>query len=634
MQHIQKFKEKGISVLENLSEKQLADMLTQANDLYYNTKQSLMTDNEFDILKEYIEKTYPKNQVLEKIGAPVATKNKVKLPYLMPSMDKIKPDTNALANWMQKYKGPYVLSCKLDGVSGMYTTENGAAKLYTRGDGTTGQDISHLLPRLNLPKVENLVVRGEFILQKRVFNEKYKTIFANPRNLVSGIINAKTVDEKSKDLHFVAYEIISPAMKPGDQMAALQRYGFKVVQNQSENTLTNELLSTILMYWRANCQYEIDGVIVTDNNIYKRITGNPEHAFAFKMVLSDQVAEAKVVDVIWTASKSGYLKPRVRIEPIHVGGVTIEYATGFNGNFIETNKIGVGALIQLTRSGDVIPHIIAVIIPAEKAKMPDVPYHWTDTHVDIVLDNAAEDETVVLKNITDFFRGIEVDGLSSGNVKRIITAGYDSVAKILKMERTDYERVEGFKEKMVEKIYSGIRTQIAKASLLDIMAASNLFGRGIGERKLRPILEAHPDILTNPAKQTTEVLIQIPGIGKENAATFLENIPRFMEFLKECGLESKLTGSLIREEPATQTILVTNVSNPLYQKRIVMTKTRDPTVIDGLKRLGAVLEDKVGKNTFTVITKSVDDESNKTKEAKKLGIPIMIPEEFIAKYLS
>jgi len=633
MQHIQQFKEKGISVLENLSEKQLADMLTQANDVYYNTKQSLMTDNEFDILKEYVEKTYPKNPVLEKIGAPVATKNKVRLPYSMPSMDKIKPDTNALANWMQKYKGPYVLSCKLDGVSGMYTTEKGASKLYTRGDGTIGQDISHLLPRLNLPQVENLVVRGEFILQKRVFDEKYKTTFANPRNLVSGIINAKTIDEKSKDLHFVAYEIISPAMKPSEQMVALQRYGFEVVQNQTENTLTNELLSTILMDWRANYQYEMDGIIVADDNIYKRVLGNPDHAFAFKMVLSDQVAEAKVVDVIWTASKSGYLKPRVRIEPIHVGGVTIEYATGFNGNFIETNKIGIGAVIQLTRSGDVIPHIIAVITPAEKAKMPDVPYHWTDTHVDIVLDNAAEDETVVLKNITDFFRGIEVDGLSSGNVRRIITAGYDSVAKILKMEKTDFERVEGFKGKMVEKIYNGIRAQIAKASLLDIMVASNLFGRGIGERKIRPILEAHSDILTNSTKQTTEVLTNIPGIGKENAKSFLENIPRFMEFLKECGLDSKLTGSLIREEPATQTILVEDVSNPLYQKRIVMTKTRDPTVMDGLKRLGAVLEDKVGKNTFAVITKSVDDESNKTKEAKKLGIPVMVPEEFIAKYL-
>jgi NAD-dependent DNA ligase len=91
------------------------------------------------------------------------------------------------------------------------------------------------------------------------------------------------------------------------------------------------------------------------------------------MVLSDQVAEVKVVDVIWTASKDGYLKPRVRVEPVHIGGVTIEYATGFNGKFIEDNKIGVGAIIQLIRSGDVIPYIKSVVVPAETGKMPDIP---------------------------------------------------------------------------------------------------------------------------------------------------------------------------------------------------------------------------------------------------------------------
>ena len=118
------------------------------------------------------------------------------------------------------------------------------------------------------------------------------------------------------------------------------------------------------------------------------------------MVLSDQVVEAKVVDVIWNASKSGYLKPRVRIEPVNIGGVKIEYATGFNGNFIEENKIGVGAIIQIVRSGDVIPHIKSVTTPAEKTKMPDVPYTWTDTHVDIILTNKDDDVNVLEKNIT------------------------------------------------------------------------------------------------------------------------------------------------------------------------------------------------------------------------------------------
>jgi hypothetical protein len=123
-ENIENFKKDGIDALIMLTEKQLADILDQSNKAYYNDSENvLMTDNEYDIIKEYMETTYPKNKVLEEIGAPIQEKNKVKLPYNMPSMDKIKPDTNALTKWKNKYKGPYVLSAKLDGISGLYSTE-------------------------------------------------------------------------------------------------------------------------------------------------------------------------------------------------------------------------------------------------------------------------------------------------------------------------------------------------------------------------------------------------------------------------------------------------------------------------------------------------------------------------------
>lgn len=150
-----------------LTEKQLADILDQSNKAYYNDSENvLMTDNEYDIIKEYMETKYPKNKVLEEIGAPIQDKNKVKLPYNMPSMDKIKPDTNALTKWKNKYKGPYVLSAKLDGISGLYSTEGDEKKLYTRGNGKIGQDISHLIPYLKLPSTKNITVRGELIMKK------------------------------------------------------------------------------------------------------------------------------------------------------------------------------------------------------------------------------------------------------------------------------------------------------------------------------------------------------------------------------------------------------------------------------------------------------------------------------------
>jgi NAD-dependent DNA ligase len=386
------------------------------------------------------------------------------------------------------------------------------------------------------------------------------------------------------------------------------------------------------MDWRTNYEYEIDGIIVADDNLHMRKDGNPEHAFAFKMVISDQIAEAKVVDVIWTPSKSGYLKPRVRIEPIKLGGVTIEYATGFNGSYIESNKIGIGAVIQIIRSGDVIPHIKSVTTPAERAKMPTDPYHWTDTHIDIILDAASENETVKEKNITAFFVGIEVDGLSKGNVARIMAAGFDSVPKILKMTKADFAGVEGFKEKTIDKIYNGIHNKIRSASLLTIMAASNLFGRGMGERKIKLILDVYPDILQSAEspREKVDLLLRIKGIGTENSNSFVENIPKFMAFMKECGLEAKIINL---ENSLSEPVRETNTSHPLYEKHIVMTKVRDPVIIEALKKVGGVLDNSMTKSTFVLIVKTKEDKSNKTEYAEKHGIPIMIPEEFISKYL-
>ena len=628
------FKKEGIKVLENLGESDIVKMVVAANDAYYN-KDPLLTDNEFDIVKEYAEKKYPDNEAIKQVGAPI-TKNKVTLPYNMPSMDKIKPDTNALSNWMQKYKGPYVLSCKLDGVSGLYTTEGGEPKLYTRGDGKVGQDVTHLLRVLKLPEKKEgekgFAIRGEFIIPKKIFEEKYKAQFANPRNLVSGIVNSKTLDDKTKDLHFVTYEVVNPPMKVGDQMDTLEKLGHEVVKNERRTTLSNEELSKTLLDWRANYEYEIDGVIVADDNIHHRKDGNPDHAFAFKMVISDQMAEAKVVDVLWEASKSGYLKPRVQIEPIKLGGVTIQYATGFNGDFIEKNKIGIGAVIQIIRSGDVIPHIKSVTTPAEAAKMPDQAYTWTKNHVDIVLEDVEGDVTVKRKNITEFFTKLEVDGLSGKTVEKIMDAGFDTVPKILKMTKADFAKVKGFKDTLVNKIHDGIQAQVAKASLLDIMAASNLFGRGIGERKIRPILEAYPTILTDPGSQEEKYqkLIQIKGIGQENAKSFTENIDRFLKWLGECDLEGKLT-----EQPIKEVKAVGDPSHPLYQKHIVMSGVRDATIKEKMESAGGIIDDSIGKSTFVLIVKSKGDkESSKTKYAKEHDIEIMEPAEFLAKYFA
>jgi NAD-dependent DNA ligase/DNA polymerase/3'-5' exonuclease PolX len=622
---IQDFATHGVSFLETLTEPQLSEMILEANRKYYTLSKPLLSDNQYDILKEYIETKYPANVAITQVGAPVI-KNKIELPYEMASMDKIKPDTNVLSDWVKQYKGPYVLSCKLDGVSGMYSTEGDSPKLYTRGDGKVGQDVSHLIKPLKLPNHKGHVVRGEFIILKDVFNTKYRDKFANPRNLVSGIVNSKSVDEKTADLHFVAYEVIRPVLKASAQMRLLQDLGHEVVQNRAVPSLSNVLLSETLVEWRGNYGYEIDGVIVCDDSIHPRGSGNPRHAFAFKMVLSDQVAEAKVVDVIWTASKDGYLKPRVRIEPIHIGGVTIEYATGFNGKFIEDNKIGVGAIITMIRSGDVIPYIKSVVVPAEAGKMPDVPYDWTETHVDLLLKNKEDDPTVREKNITGFFTEIGVDGLSSGNVRRIITAGYDTIPKIVKMEKADFAKVEGFQQKTVDKLYDGIRDRISKATLLQLMVGSNMFGHGMGERKLGPVIEAFPDFLTSHDSKAEKIRqLGTKGIHK-NAEEVVDSIAPFLKFLDLCGIKT----TTVKAAPIVAA--VANTSHPLFGKTIVMTKIRDKEIIEFLETKGAKLGDNVKADTLVLIVKSKDDVSAKTKTATEKNVPIMTPNEFKLAY--
>ena len=624
---LSEFASHGISLLETLTESQLSDMILEANRTYYTLSKPLLSDNQYDILKEYIETKYPANVAITQVGAPVS-RSKVELPYEMASMDKIKPDTNALSDWITQYKGPYVLSCKLDGVSGMYSTEGDTPKLYTRGDGKVGQDVSHLIKTLNLPKHKGHVVRGEFIILKDVFNTKYRDKFANPRNLVSGIVNAKSVDDKTADLHFVAYEVIRPVLKPSAQMRLLTDLNHEVVMHQVASSLSNALLSETLVDWRSNYEYEIDGVIVCDDHAHSRGSGNPRHAFAFKMVLSDQVAEAKVVDVIWTASKDGYLKPRVRIEPIHIGGVTIEYATGFNGKFIEDNKIGVGAIITMIRSGDVIPYIKSVVVPASAGKMPDVPYDWTESHVDVLLKNKNDDPTVREKNITGFFTEIGVEGLSSGNVRRIIAAGFDTVPKIVKMGKADFAKVDGFQQKTVDKLYDGIRDRISKATIVQLMVGSNMFGHGMGERKLGPVIEAFPDFLTSADSKAEKVRqLGTKGIHK-NAEEVVDSIAPFLKLLDSCGVQIKAISTSVAEA----TIKQIDTSHPLYGKTVVMTKIRDKEIIDFLEANGAKLGDNVKADTLALIVKSKDDVSAKTKAANDKNVPIMTPEEFKRAY--
>ena len=631
--YINSFKQDGIQVLKMSTEKELSELLEYTNKKYYCDDYPVLSDNEYDIVREYVLEKYPDN-IIAKTGHATCNmevaKNKLKLPYELWSMDKIKPTTDELDKWTKKYKGPYVISAKLDGISALYVNDKNGKKMYTRGNGKYGQDISHLIPYLVKDSDMEIAIRGEIIISKDNFDKYCKKDFANPRNFLGGIVNRKTVDpEIVKYVDFVVYEMIHPQMKPFAQLLELGAKEIKHVKFDMKEEISNDMLSEILLEWRDNYEYQIDGIIVVNDEIYPRPKKNPEYAFAFKMVLSDQVAEAKVVDVLWTPSKDGYLKPRVQIEPLTLGGVCIEYATGFNAKYVNDNKIGVGAVITIIRSGDVIPHIVNVVSPADIIKFPNDPYKWNDTKVDIVLADKDSHNTVREKNIVLFFKNLEVEGIGPGNVKKIMTAGFDSVAKILSMKESDYLTVDGFKNKTANKLYNGIKDKVSTASLVKIMTASNVFGRGFGEINLTKILEKYPGILISDESDNVkkDKLLKVEGIATKTAGKFVEHITEFIDFVKKAKLEYKLE--------ITETVnSIVDSNSPLYGKKIVMTSFRDKELMDKIKSFGGEISNSVSKNTFVLLVKEDKNETtSKAEMARSLEIPIMTKHEFEKKYI-
>ena len=599
------------------TEAELSALIRKANVAYYENKTPIMTDQEYDKLCEETLRRFPNNQAArEGHTTSIVSKNKVQLPYEMWSMDKIKPDTNALDKWEQVYRGPYVLSCKLDGISALYSTESGIPKLYTRGNGRVGQDISHLIPYLSLPLLENVTVRGELIMSKDIFTEYYSSEFANARNLVAGIVNKKSVNtQHAHHIDFVAYEVITPNMRPSEQMMWLDSQEMCSVLHVFTETISREALSNCLVAWRNEYEYEIDGVICIDDHIYSRKDGNPKHAFAFKMMLDEQTAETTVKNVIWSASKDGYLKPRIQIEPVCLGGAMIEYVTGFNGKYIQQHHIGIGATIRIVRSGDVIPHIVDVVKPANKPLMPTQNHTWNESGIDIVLVNKNDDVDVQQKNIVGFFRGLGVEGLSTGNVSRLMDAGFDTVAKIITMTLDDYMKIDGFREKMAAKLQNGVHNAIDRCTLPELMHATNLFGRGFGVKKFQAILNEFPQLPT-----TVEQVESVPGMATKSASRFIEQLPAFLEWIETTNLHEKLVYKTPRKSPHNA---------PLKNVKFVFSGFRDKELIDKLVALGATQSTNVTKNTSIVIAKNKKDSTTKLDDARRLRIPIITPEELI-----
>lgn len=600
---IDQFKRDPVNTVSSMNEKTITGLVNHLSEYYYNRGQSLVSDELFDYLQGFNKKAI--------IGHPV--KKKSRLPFFMGSLDKIKPDSGSFDTWIKNFHGPYVLSYKLDGVSGLLHKKDGTLRLYTRGDGRLGQDISNLIPYLHITGSieEGECVRGEFIISKENF-KKISTKMANARNAVAGILNTKTPNPEMLNLiDFLCYTVLSPNLSVPDQNTWLQQRSFLVPYYRVERCLTLEVLSRTLLEARTCFSYDIDGIVVSDGSVAYPLPSdsNPRHAFAFKQVLMDQMAETTVLDVLWDVSKDRYLKPKVRVETVTLLGSEISFATAHNAKYIYDHRIGPGSRVLLIKSGDVIPYIKEILKPSDSGfpKMPDRVYRWTESKIDIVSTDD-NDDRVTVKKLLYFFKTLGIKHWAETTIEKFVAAGYDDVFKIIE---AGHPKLPGIGEKALVRLKKSLEEGLRNRELFEIMAASQVFGRGIALKKLKTLTECVPDLIDRSFP-----LPKVQGFEEKTMIQIMENLSQFKSFLSKL---LEVVPDLLTEQKS--------VKEKVSEKPIiVLTGFRDPKLEARFR-----ISDTVSRGVSLVVTKDSSTTSTKIKKARDLGIPVVSRDEFYSK---
>ena len=616
----------------------LIEVAKYAAEQYYNGE-GVISDKLYDDLFDEIKKRDPKNDFLKKVGFEITGKNKVELPYYMGSMDKIKiSESDRLSKWQKKFnKHDYVVMDKLDGISGLFVLKNGTKKLYTRGNGTIGQDITHLIntiPSFKFSVSTDIVLRGELIISKKKW-EKYTSQFSNARNMVSGLVNSKKINtDIMKDIDFVTYEIMEPRMRQSEQLKFLQKNKMTHVYYETldKSDLDFEMLDEILLDRREVSEYEIDGIIIMDDSLHDyNAEGNPDFAFAFKDASEKQTADVIVKDVEWNVSKDGYLKPKLILEPTKLSGVIISNATAFNAKYIVDNKIGPSSVVKIIRSGDVIPHVLEVIKTA-KVKMPSVEYKWNETNVDLIATGSKSDEQII-KELTFFAEKMDIMNLSEGIITNFVENDIDDIFKIINVSKNTLAELPSFKDKMVNKIHENIQTAMEKASLIQFMNATNIFGHNFGHKRLEKIFVKYGNNFIKFMKDHTKdeiynEVIKIDGFDDITASQFSNLIHDFIKVFEK--IPNSYQKTIIKNSETKV------VSEKFKGKKFVFSGFRNKEWEDYITENGGELVSSVSKNTsYLVTTKKDYDEGSTSKviKAKEVGVTIVIKEEFEKKFM-
>jgi len=576
----------------------IVETLKAAADAYYNGKELLMDDDTYDALQARLKELDPENAALDAIGAPPVGSVET-LPYPMPSLDKIKPGQDALTRFLAG--SDFVISEKLDGLSALWVPLT--RKLYLRGNGIEGQDISHLSSIQGLvgARTSEAVVRGELVVPR-------STVTTLARSWVNGVIHRETVTPDVAKIRFVAYDLLKPGLTRAQQFAWLVANGYEVPWWTTAHTLTAEDLKTHLITRREISSYDTDGIVVGLNRLPLRPQAgkNPKDAMAFKMPLMEQSAETTVLNVIWAPSSQGYLIPKLEFKPVIVGGATIQFCSAHTARHIVHNRIGPGAKIVIRRSGDVIPTIDRVLVGVEP-QLPTGAWEWVD---DVHIRTLGSSPALVTAKLHHFLKTLDIPGSGPATAAALVEAGLTTPKPLLQTVAARLSEILG--PKTGQTFHTGLHAAMKKVSEKDLMIASSTMPRGVGETKLKAIFALEPDI----RRWNTN----LKPVGWSSIA--------FEEFMKE--LPAYVTWRT-SELPVPYPIL--KKVEPAQEKHICFTGFRDKALEELINPLGFVVGSLTSKTTILVVPDGAVKETDKVKAARQKGIAVQTRSAFVAQYL-
>jgi DNA ligase (NAD+) len=612
---------------DRLSDEELVEFLTVCNE-YYRRGEPIISDAVYDfVFLEALRRRHPDHPYLETVEPEKAFVGKtVALPEMMLSTEKAY-SKDGIEKWLQRIeKAAQELGIDFDGLrfrvtpklDGFAAYDDGKI-LYTRGDGRKGTDISRVFER-------GLIVGGdgrrgqgvgEIVVNQRYFATHLADYFENARNFQASIIKEKELEEHA----LAAIQNHAAVFFPFAQLPDWQGSA-KEIREQFE---------TIVHAVPAKVEYDVDGVIfeVTDARI-KRHMGATRHHHRWQIAYKNNIETAvvKVLRVIPQTSRSGRVNPVAELEPTRLSGAMIARATAHHYKMVKEMGIGEGAVIELIRSGLVIPKIERVITRAETPQIPETcpscgtALIWDSDY--LYCPNPVQCPAQIENTIEHFFRTLgNIDGFGEKTIEKLHAAGIHSVYQIYQLD-AQYLQQLGFGEKTSQNLLDQLdRSRRDPIEDWRFLGAFGIYRMGLGncERLLQhfPLLAIFDLALDD--------IVSVEGFAQKTGEAVIANLAKIKhDFMRIHGLGFNLVRTPLRSEQAQP-------QSPIAGKTIVFTGTMTHGSREEMtrqaKRLGAKVAGSVsGKTDFLVAGEDVG--AAKISAATAKGVKVISEPEYLA----